>query len=302
MAGTIGLTENERIERDGYLKRKMGAQLGETDEKGKPYTPLPPGYSKKLDELNKKDAERSLPKTMQTELRKIHRMETYRRNFPFTNKYVQKGIQQEEEAITTYQMYLKKVKGITTLLTKNTERLKNDWFSGEPDVGPIGVPIREWKEGWDTKCSWDLSTFPFPKDELDPQYESQNQVYMDLTGARKWTTVYCLVNGTEHQVNNEKLKYFYAYNQPDEENNPTEYALYLQKVREVELMMIFDYDRFIDKFPYHDMNISKDEWHGEGYDIPLEERVIEKVSIYNPEFITELKGRCTIGREYLNKL
>ena len=55
-----------------------------------------------------------LPKTMTSELRKIHRAETFNRNFSFTNKYVQKGIAQEEEAISVYQLYRKKVKGINT--------------------------------------------------------------------------------------------------------------------------------------------------------------------------------------------
>ena len=194
------------------------------------------------------------------------------------------------------------------MFSKNEIRLNNEWFSGEPDLGETGVGIKNWKEGWDTKCSWDLTTFPFPDDKLDPNYECQNQVYMNLTGAKKWTTVYVLVNCTEHQLNNEKLKWFYAFNQPDEDTE--DYQKYVQKCREVERMMIFDYDRFVKIFPYHDLSHSKHDWFEtvnpatglKGFDIPLEERIVEKVTEYDEPFIDELKERIVIAREYLNKI
>ncbi len=297
MAGTIGLTDNEKSELSGLLKRKMDASLGNKDNNGKDIKPLTEKMTTRMKELTEKKKDKTLPKTMQSELRKIHRMETYRRNFPFTNKYVQKGIQQEEEAITNYQIYLMD-KGIKTLFRKNTERFYNAWLNGEPDLIPTGKIT----EGWDTKASWDLSTFPFPSDELDSEYESQNQSYMDLTGAEKWTTVYCLVNSTEHQLNNEKMKWFYAFNQPHEEKEPEQYYKMIEKQKEVERMMVFDWDRFQKQFPYHNFEHTEEEWKDSGYDIPLGERIIEKVSIYNPEFIMELQGRIKIARDYLNNL
>lgn len=241
-----------------------------------------------------------LPKTMVSELRKIYRMEKYNRNFPFTNQYIQKGIQQEEEAITLYQNY-RNAKGIRTLFSKNTERIKNGWVSGEPDLGQQGVPILEWKEGWDTKCSWSLETFPFPEDDLVAGYEAQNQGYMWLTGAEKWTTVSVLVNATEHQVNNEKQKWFYSLQMPADEDDRY-WEDYVEKCREVEKMMIYDYERFVHNNPAHDMEISKDEWFGEGYDIPLEERVLEKTTEFDPKAIEFYKERIELGREYLEKL
>jgi hypothetical protein len=300
MTGTIGLSNNQRAERDGYLQRKIEHAEGNA----KPLTAI---MEQKLIDLNIIDKEKTLPKTMISELRTIHRAETYNRNFTFTNKYVQKGIQQEDEAITNYFIY-RNEKGLRTMFRKNELRLKNEWFSGEPDLGEEGIEITKWKEGWDTKCSWDLSTFPFPDDELDSNYISQNQVYMNLTGAEKWTTVYVLVNGTEHQINNEKMKWFYSFNQP--ETDSEDYQKYLQKCKEVERMMIFDYDRFMKIFPYHDMVHTKEDWFEtvnpstglKGFDIPLEERVIEKTVQYSPEYIIELKERITIARQYLNSL
>lgn len=297
MTGNIGLSDKEKSELSGLLNRKMKASLGENDEKGKPVKELTQNMVTRVEELTKKKKEKTLPQTMISELRKIHRMETYKRNFPFTNKYVQKGIQQEEEAITNYQIYLMD-KGIKTLFTKNVERFYNSWLNGEPDL----ITKHKITEGWDTKASWDLSTFPFPSDELNPQYEAQNQCYMDLTGAEKWTTVYCLVNSTEHQLNNEKMKWFYSFNQPDEENNPEQYHKMIEKQKEVERMMVFDWDRFQAQFPYHNFEHTEEEWKDSGYDIPLEERIMEKVSIYNPEFIADLQERIKIARNYLNSL
>ena len=124
---------------------------------------------------------------------------------------------------------------------------------------------------------------------------------MDLTGAEKWTTVYCLVNGTEHLVNNEKQKHFYALNMPGNADDKY-YDEYVNKCRDVEKMMIFDYERFIKVNPFHNMEISKDEWYGEGFDIPLKDRVLEKTVYRDETFLKELKERVVIGRKYLNSL
>lgn len=301
MVGNIGLTDKEKEERAGLLARKMANARGENDDKGKPVKPLTQNMENRLVELNEKEKDKTLPKTMTNELRKIHRMETYNRNFVFTNKYIQKGLSEEEEAITSYQMYLTKI-GQRVLLTKNTERLFGDWCQGEPDIWRKGDKI-----GYDTKCSWDLSTFPYQEDDLDLIYEAQNQCYMELTGAEKWKTVYVLVNSSEQLVNNEKNKWMYALS-TQKDGNPMDapehpfYQEYITKCKEVERMMIFDYNRFIDINPYHHMEHTKEEWFDGGYDIPLEERVIEKTSEYDQDFINELQERVLIAREYLKSL
>ena len=295
MVGTIGLTEGQEVElKDLENEKKTGINTNGNKVK------WTHNKEDKLKYLAFKKDSNELPKTMQTELRKIHRAETFKRNFIFTNKYVQKGIMQEEEAVTLYQIYRKEILGINTKFTKNTERLKNDWFSGEWDL-PTLSEIKKTKEGFDIKNSWSLDSFPFAGDDLDSNYVAQNQVYMDLTGAEKWTTVYCLVNGTEHLVNNEKQKWFYALNMPGSADDKY-YDDYLEKCREVEKMMIFDYERFVKVNPFHNMEISKDEWFGEGFDIPLKDRVVEKTVYRDENFLSELKERATIGRKYLTEL
>ena len=290
MTGNIGLSDLQENKLQSNLDRKASAELGTAK-------PLTPTMIEEVKELSAKKASNELPKTMQKELRKIHRSERYNRNFIFTNKFVQKGIAQEEEAITLYQEYRKKVLGINTYFTKNEERLKNEWFSGEPDLRPVIMNGK--KVGFDIKCSWSLESFPYAEDDLDSNYEYQNQVYMDLEDADQWITVYCLVNGTEQHLFNEKQKYFYALGMPDlgEKN----YDEYIERCKDVEKMMIYDYDRFVNQ--HHALlEISREEWFDNGYDIPLEERIIEKVSYRNEDTLAEMKKRIVIAREYLAKL
>lgn len=294
MGGTIGLTEAQQSELTRLVKRAWNARTG-ADK------PLTDKMHEKMLQLFDRKRNPELPKMMLKKVKEIYLRERYKRNFPFTNKYVQKGIQQEEEAITEYQKFLKKAHGKNVLFTKNTERLFNDWVQGEPDLGPHGVSINKWNEGWDVKCSWSLDSFPLPGDELPFEYECQNQTYMWLTGAEKWHTVHALVNATEHQLFLEKQKWFYAMNSPSEPDDP-HYDEMIQKQREVEKMMIYDYDRFIDKHPYHNMEISRDEWHGEGLDIPLEERIVVRTSYASEEFRQMAKERIKIVRNEIEKL
>ncbi|AHG75398.1 Translocation protein TolB [Mannheimia varigena USDA-ARS-USMARC-1296] len=90
------------------------------------------------------------------------------------NKYTEKGNQLEEQAI--------KLSGFTRglVLKKNTERRDNGIINGECD---IYVPSR--KLIIDTKCSWDIGTHPFFRDEAEAKaqkagYDIQMQGYMWL--------------------------------------------------------------------------------------------------------------------------
>lgn len=246
-----------------------------------------------------------LPNTMTSELRKIYRAETFNRNFSFTNKYVQKGIAQEEEAISVYQLYRKKVKGINSFFINNKKRLSNDYTSGEADLTDTN-DFENCNEGFDTKCSWELETFPFKGDKLDTTYECQNQVYMWLSGAKKWTTVYVLVSVGEHLLNNEKQKWYFALKDsksrlPDD-IKCSNYQAYIDECRNLEKRLIFNLAEFKEHSGGHLMEISRAEWFENDYDIPLEERVVEKESFYDQFFIDDLKQRIEVSRDYLKSL
>lgn len=294
MGGVIGLTERQEAILTDYEERHELAKA----EQAKPLTTKQFATMK---ELREKKNNPQIPKTMQTELKEIYLKEQYDRNFPFTNQYVQKGIKQEEEGITTFQRWLKEVKGRSVLFTKNDVRLHNKWVQGEPDLGPYGVSINSWDEGWDIKCPYLLKTRPLPTEELDFEYECQNQAYMWLTGAEMWHTVHVLVNATEHQLNLEKQKWFYAYDMPVDEDDMY-FGELQQAQRDVEKMMVYDYDRFKEVHPFHDMVISREEWMDNGWDVPLNERVVVRTSYASEEFRQLARERIVLARKYLKDL
>lgn len=90
------------------------------------------------------------------------------------NKYTEKGLQLEEQAIKLSSLS----RGLA--LKKNSERRENDWIQGECD---IYVPSR--KLIIDTKCTYDIGTHPFFRDEAEDKakkqgYDIQVQGYMWL--------------------------------------------------------------------------------------------------------------------------
>lgn len=295
MSGTLGLTDAQDKKLRELVQRAWDSRSGKAK-------PLTDNMHEQMLDLFDKKRNPELGKTAIKEFRKVYRMNKFGRDFPITNKYVQKGIEQEQEAITVFQKYLIEVMGTHTHLTKNTVRFENDFFSGEPDNFDLKNP----KLGYDIKSPWSLESFPMDGDELDMEYEYQNQTYMDLTGRDEWWTVSVLVNAGEHQLNNEKMKWYYAcqmHNGNISDEKREEYTRQYEKMcRVVEKMMIYDYDRFIELFPFHQMEHTRDEWHGEGYDLPLEERVVIRKSYRNPELIKEMKQRVRIGREYIKTL
>ena len=296
--GTIGITEIQEAELVSLAKEKeTGINVNGNKIK---WTPTKEERLKKLikdKELN------ALPKTIITELRKIHREETTGRRFIVTNKYIQKGLVQEEEGFSVYQQWLQEIKGQKTFLQNNKTRLENEFFTGETDSS-------EWfhktfDHGFDIKISWDLKTFPYDGDDLADEYFCQNQVYMDISQKskiklKKWKTVFVLVNCTEFHLYSEKQKHFYAMGSPREDSK--QYGQYLEICRELEKMMIFDYDRFVQVNPYHNLEYSKKEWEKEKLDIPLIDRVLEFEVYYDEKYMEDLKERVVLSREYLNSL
>lgn len=102
------------------------------------------------------------------------------------SKYTEKGLILEEDAI--------KLSGLTRgrVYKKNQERKENGFLTGECDIfdEKRNVII-------DTKCSWDIGTHPFFKDEAEAKakkagYDWQMQGYMWLWGAEKAEIDFCL--------------------------------------------------------------------------------------------------------------
>lgn len=228
----------------------------------------------------------NLSVTTINELRKIYREEKYSRRCSFESKYTDKGLIQEDNAITLVSRLKKR------LYIKNTERLTNDYLTGEPDLVDNKIILKT-ERGGDIKCSWSLWTFPFADDELDPKYEWQNHGYMFLTGAKEWETIYCLMNAPAELITNEKKGVWYKMGMPDEADPD-----YVEKCIEIEKNMIFDMKEFLAENPYG-FDFHCTDWQ---YDIPMSERVVSFLVKRDEAKIEKIKSVVERCRIYLNDI
>jgi hypothetical protein len=112
------------------------------------------------------------------------------------NKYLSKGLRLEDTAIDKAIDWLD-----LPFVLKNENFFEDDFFCGTPDL------ILE-DEVLDIKCSWDCFTFPLFETEIPTKdYFYQLQVYMHLTGKRKASLVYVLLNTPEELQYEEKHNY-----------------------------------------------------------------------------------------------
>ena len=124
-----------------------------------------------------------LSKTAQSYLKKCLKEELYDTRITFSNKYTEKGIEMEEEAIE-----LVADRYDLGFLDKNEEHFSNEFITGTPDVITSDT-VR------DIKCSWSLDTFPaFEEDIPTKDYYWQLQGYMWLTGKDVAYLDYCLMD------------------------------------------------------------------------------------------------------------
>lgn len=114
-----------------------------------------------------------------------------------TSKYMDKGIQVEDDSIDLYNsVFFANHK-------KNTERKSNDWIQGECDIFAPGKII-------DIKSSWSLPTFPVTAAQgKNKTYEWQLRAYMWLWDVDLAEVAYCLVNTPDDLIGweDEKLHY-----------------------------------------------------------------------------------------------
>ena len=145
-----------------------------------------------FDKPRKSDADRealapykemSLSAGAKTHLRQLAKEYVYGYRKVVENKYLDKGLAMESEAIA----FINRVR--FKRYEKNTERRKNDFLTGECDIYVPGVKTI------DTKCSWDLSTFPaFEEDAHDSLYEWQGRAYMSLWDVPEHEVVYVMLD------------------------------------------------------------------------------------------------------------
>lgn len=203
------------------------------------------------------------------------------------SKFLDKGNVREEMAITLLSR-VNKVK-----YRKNKERLSSTHTTGEVDLF-IGDVIERANETIDTKCSWSKNTFDKARiKKFNPVYKWQGVSYMDLTGAKKHTVAYCLVNGTDKAIADEKRKVAWNYG-PD----PDVHEGYIKECQQIERNHIFDIEEFKNEFPYFELHSHLDEWM---WDIPKEQRVHTITFERSETEIDRMKRRIDECREWMNK-
>jgi hypothetical protein len=206
---------------------------------------------------------------------------------------MEKGILGQSAAVTLFNKVLNDRTGKFVVLKENKERLTNDYFTGEPDFY-IGDNKRKCIEGFDTKCSKDVMTFPRWDVELDKTYYWQNMVYIDLFGADRWTTVYSLINSPGYQVLKLKENLYYKMGCPDESSK--NFQRYIEKVILIEKNNIFDIDLFRKENPNTDLE-NKDWSHLKKPSERIKEFVVER----DEDAIQFMRNRVMVCRNYMMK-
>lgn len=216
-------------------------------------------------------------------LRQLGRELKYKRSPNYSSKHIEKGNLNELAGLELLSLTIGK------LIAKNSERLSNEFFTGETDT-PVYL-IDGQKKGFDIKSCWDIWTFPYSDEALDPKYEWQNLIYCDINEADEWVTAYTLTNAPAFMIIAEKEALWRKMGQPDETDE-----VYMRRRKEIEKNMIFDYALFKKQNRNFDLDISASEWE---YDIPESERVLMFTTKYDPAKIAQLKERWLICNNYL---
>jgi hypothetical protein len=123
-----------------------------------------------------------LSETAKSYLKEIAKQDFYGYESYLDNKYVQKGIEVENESIELYNSVF------FTSYEKNIERKNNDFLTGEADIVGDNVII-------DIKSSWSLDTFPATEKDINlKDYEMQLRGYMMLYDKEHAEISYCMVS------------------------------------------------------------------------------------------------------------
>ncbi len=205
----------------------------------------------------------------------------YGRNTDIQSRATNKGLMVEEDSITSYSRQSKR------FLKKNEIKFSNKYICGTPDLfaseDMSTLHFEEISGVWqykglqeleviDVKSSWDIYTFfRSANSTLNKRYYWQLQSYMALTGAKKATLAYCLINTPDALINDEKRKLMWKMNVISD-TNPE----YMVAGEELDRLMTYD-------------------------DIPLSEKVFTINIERNDEDILRLYKKIEKCREYMNK-
>ena len=130
-----------------------------------------------------------LSETTKSYIRAVAKQDFYGYNVELNNKYINKGKLQEPDSIELFNSVM------FSNYSKNTERLNNEWLTGEADIVLDDQII-------DIKTSWSLETFPATSEEgINKDYEWQLRAYMMLYNKNYASLVYCMVTTNPNLLN-----------------------------------------------------------------------------------------------------
>lgn len=133
----------------------------------------------------------TLSETAKTMLVTWYKEKLYQRRKEIQSKYLTKGNECEDASIS----YLNTLYGTT--YEKNEQHYNNEHINGTPDILTEDTVI-------DIKNSWDFTTFPLFSSSLsNKDYIWQVQGYMMLTGKRKGSVIYTLMDLSDEQIEQE---------------------------------------------------------------------------------------------------
>ena len=135
---------------------------------------------------NPRSKKETLSAGCKTYIKELVKEDLFNYRTTIDSKYLTKGIDLEDTSIDLYNEVH------NTLYLKNTERLENEFITGECDINAENKII-------DIKTSWSLETFPAaPSDINNKDYEMQLRGYMWLYDKPKAELAYCMVSTPDY--------------------------------------------------------------------------------------------------------
>jgi hypothetical protein len=131
---------------------------------------------------NSRNKSEVLSETAKSYIKSIAKQDFYGYNIELNNKYIIKGIEQEQDSINL-------VNAVRfTDYKKNKVRLETELMTGECDILLDESII-------DIKTSWSLETWPATAEDGDESlYEWQGRAYMYLYDRPSFELIYCMVS------------------------------------------------------------------------------------------------------------
>ncbi len=216
--------------------------------------PLTDKMQQELDELiAKRDADFEFGATAMSYIRDCWMRNTFGYDEPLVSNEILKGLMCEDEIIGILSRHLH-----GGFRIKNDDSFEDSHFTGTPDV--VLDDVIE-----DAKCSWTLRTFVEVR-RPDPLYYAQGQVYMALTGRRKFRLAHVLVDTPFELVEEEKKRLWFRFNCDDD--NPH----------------------------YKELSAKVDSMHLMAHKIPEHQRIKVFEFGFNPEYVDTLRLRVEQAR------